>query len=363
VERARDHDRFVDPAPGTPIRSWTWFLLIYGAIIVVGVAFLYAWDTKLGFRSRAGRLLGMSRQQRESVVAGSNGSFMKRQWVGGWICASPWIIGFLIFGAGPMLFSFVISFCRYDIINDAEFVGLDNYRRMAFDDELIGKSLWNTIYMVIAVPLGMAVSLGIALLLNHGARFMAAWRTLFYLPSIVPVVATVLLWAWLFNPQAGLINEMLRLIGIEGPKWLQSEWWSKPSLILMGLWGAGGGMIIWLAGLKGISTSLYEAAGVDGAGVLRQFWHVTLPQLTPYIFFNLVMGLIGTFQIFGEAFILTQGGPVNSTLFYVYHLFNNAFRYGQMGYASAMAWLLFVIVLVLTIFQMRLSRRWVHYEE
>jgi multiple sugar transport system permease protein len=156
---------------------------------------------------------------------------------------------------------------------------------------------------------------------------------------------------------------MLAAVGIEGPRWLQAAAWSKPALILMGLWGAGGGMVIWLAGLKGIPQSLYEAAGVDGANAWQQFRHVTLPQLTPYIFFNLIMGLIGTFQVFGQAFIMTQGGPENSTLFYVYHLFNQAFRYGRMGYAAAMAWVLFVIVLVLTVVQLKLSRRWVHYGE
>ena len=209
----------------------------------------------------------------------------------------------------------------------------------------------------------MVASLGVALLLNQNIRGMAAWRTFFYLPAIVPMVAASILWIWIFNPQGGAINQMLASIGIEGPRWLQSADWSKPSLIVMGLWGAGGGMIIWLAGLKGIPQSLYEAASVDGANTWQQFRHITLPQLTPYIFFNLIMGLIGTFQIFGQAFIMTQGGPENSTLFYVYHLFNNAFRYGRMGYASAMAWVLFAIVLLLTVVQMKLSKRWVHYGE
>ena len=209
----------------------------------------------------------------------------------------------------------------------------------------------------------MAASLAVALLLNQNIRGMAAWRTFFYLPAIVPMVAASILWIWIFNPQGGAINLMLEKIGVEGPRWLQSADWSKPSLIVMGLWGAGGGMIIWLAGLKGIPQSLYEAASVDGANTWQQFRYVTLPQLTPYIFFNLIMGLIGTFQIFGQAFIMTQGGPENSTLFYVYHLFNNAFRYGRMGYASAMAWVLFAIVLVLTVIQMKLARRWVHYGE
>jgi multiple sugar transport system permease protein len=261
-----------------------------------------------------------------------------------------------------MLFSLIISFCSYDIINPAVFTGTHNYKAMVFDDELAAVSMGNTIFMVIAVPLHMAVSLAIAMLLNQGIRAMPVWRTVFYLPAIVPMVAASLLWVWVLNPQVGLVNRSLEFFGITGPLWLQSTSWSKPALILMGLWSAGGSMIIWLAGLRGIPQSLYEASAVDGAGMFRQFFHITLPQLTPYIFFNLVMGLIGTFQIFGQAFIMTQGGPVNSTLFYVYHLFNNAFRYGAMGYASAMAWVLLVILLVLTLIQMKLSRRWVHYE-
>ena len=216
--------------------------------------------------------------------------------------------------------------------------------------------------MVMGVPLGMLVGLGIALLLNLKIRGIAVWRTLFYLPSIVPVVAASILWIWIFNPESGLLNNMLAAVGITGPRWLQDPATSKWSLILMGLWGAGGGMIIWLAGLKGIGESYYEAASIDGANAWQRFRYITIPMLTPYIFFNLVMGLIGTFQIFTQAFIMTAGGPVNSTLFYVYHLFNNAFRYLHMGYAAAMAWFLFIIVLAITAFQMKYSNRWVHYE-
>jgi multiple sugar transport system permease protein len=216
--------------------------------------------------------------------------------------------------------------------------------------------------MVIGIPIGLAVGLGIALLLNMEIRGVAVWRTLFYLPSIVPAVAASILWIWMFNPSGGLLNSVLASAGIQGPNWLQDEHTSKLSLILMGLWGAGGGMIIWLAGLKGISKSYYESAELDGAGTWAKFRHITLPLLTPYIFFNLIMGLIGTFQIFTQAFIMTQGGPVNSTLFYAYHLFNNAFRYLHMGYAAALAWFLFLIVFFLTMLQMRLSKRWVHYE-
>jgi len=356
-------DRFVNPVPGRPIHSWNWFIAIYLGLLVLTAAFIYRWDTNLGFRSNVGRSIGMGPKARNAVIDGASRSYMRRYWWGGIVCVSPWLIGFIIFGGGPMLFSLILSFCRYDIVNPAEFVGLDNYRRLATGDELIGKSLYNTIFMVIAVPIGLVAGLGIALLLNTGVRFVSFWRTIFYLPAVIPGVVTAILWVWLLNPQIGLINQLLDFVGISGPMWLQSPQWAKPSLILMGLWTAGGGMVVWLAGLKGIPTSLYEAASVDGAGPLRQFFSITIPQLTPYIFFNLVMGLIGTFQIFDQAFIMTQGGPVDSTLFYVYHLFNNAFRYGQMGYASAMAWLLFAIVLAITIFQMRISKRWVHYEE
>jgi len=189
------------------------------------------------------------------------------------------------------------------------------------------------------------------------------WRTFYYLPSIVPAVASSILWIWIFNPSSGLLNNALASVGIHGPNWLQDEHTGKLSLILMGLWGAGGGMIIWLAGLKGISETYYEAASLDGASTWHQFRHITIPLLSPYIFFNLIMGLIGTFQIFTQAYIMTQGGPVNSTLFYAYHLFNNAFRYLHMGYAAAMAWVLFVIVFGLTVVQLNLQKRWVYYEE
>jgi len=217
--------------------------------------------------------------------------------------------------------------------------------------------------MVLGVPLGMAVSLGVAMLLNARVKGMAFYRTIYYLPAIVPAVASSILWIWVLNPQFGLVNVALqRLFGIAGPQWLQSELWSKPSILLMGLWGAGAGMIIWLAGLKGIPETLYEAAEIDGAGKCAAFRHVTLPMLSPYIFFNLIMGVIGTFQIFTQAYIMTSGGPVDSTLFYAYYLFNNAFRYFKMGYASALAWILFLIILALTLVQLRLGKRWVYYE-
>ncbi|MCK5861357.1 MAG: sugar ABC transporter permease, partial [Candidatus Hydrogenedentes bacterium] len=187
-------------------------------------------------------------------------------------------------------------------------------------------------------------------------------RTLFYLPAIMPVVAASILWIWMFNPTEGILNSLLANIGIEGPAWLQNQYWSKPSLIIMMVWGAGGGMIVWLAGLKSIPQHLYEAAELDGAGPLRKFFNITLPMISPYILFNLIMGLIATFQVFTQAYIMTQGGPVDSTLFYAYALFNNAFRFMRMGYASAMAWVLFFIILGLTLLQLYLSKRWVYYE-
>ena len=283
--------------------------------------------------------------------------------VAGFAFASPWLAGFVIFTAGPMVASIVLSFCRYDVLHPPEFVGTENYARMFRDDPLFWQSLGNTVYMVIGVPLGMAVGLSVAMLLNTAVQGLAVYRTIYYMPAIVPTVASSILWMWVLNPQHGLINAAIRgLSGSSGPNWLTDAAWSKPSIILMGLWGAGQGMIIWLAGLKGISQTLYEAAEMDGAGPLRRFWSVTLPMLTPYIFFSLIMGIIGTFQIFNQAYIMTQGGPVNSTLFYVYYLFNTGFRYFKMGYASALAWVLFLIILVLTLIQLKLAPRWVHYE-
>jgi multiple sugar transport system permease protein len=207
----------------------------------------------------------------------------------------------------------------------------------------------------------MAFSLGIALLLNAQAKGMSTYRTIFYLPAITPAVATAVLWYALLNPD-GLINVGLRFVGVDPPSWLGDKSWSKPAIVLMGLWGAGGGMIIWLAGLQSVPNQLYEAAAIDGAGPVRRFFSITLPMLTPYIFFSFITGVIGVFQIFAQALILTRGGPADSTLFYVYYLFNNAFRYFKMGFASAQAWILFVIILLLTLLQLRFSRRWVHYE-
>ena len=360
----RELDRVLAPPKGRPL-SWMGFFTAYFVILSGTALTVYRWDTNNRFRKWALTLLakiGLRDVKTGGHLDGMHSGYFKSQWKGGLICAAPWIIGFIVFTGGPLFFSIVISFCEYDILNAPRMTGLDNYRWMLTKDVLFWKSMWNTLYMLIGIPLGMGLSLGMALLLNLKIRGIAVWRTFFYLPSIMPAVASSILWIWIFNPNAGLLNSVLASFGIHGPNWLQDEHTSKISLIIMGLWGAGGGMILWLAGLKGISESYYEAAELDGAGVLQKFFHVTLPMLSPYIYFNLIMGLIGTFQIFTQAFIMTEGGPVNSTLFYAYHLFNNAFRYLHMGYACAMGWVLFVIVFALTIVQTQMSKRWVHYE-
>jgi len=295
-----------------------------------------------------------------------SGGGLRAETLWGFAFASPWLIGLIVLTAGPIVASIVYSFCRYDVLHAPQFTGFENYRRLLTDDPLFWRSLGNTAFMMLGVPLGLAAGLGIAMLLNCEVRGMRVYRTIYYLPAIVPVVASSLLWLWVLNPEIGMVNSLLRVLGVtDPPGWLNSPSWlfgSKTAIIVMGLWGAGSSMIMWLAGLKGIPRHLYEAAEIDGAGPWGRFRNVTLPMLSPYLFFNLIMGVIGTMQIFSQAYIMTRGGPDDSTLFYAYHLFNSAFRYFEMGYASAMAWILFLIVLALTLAQMWLGRRWVHYE-
>ena len=332
-----------------PKVNWLYPILTVAGLLAAGGAFVY-------FRFGRRNLL------RRAVHPES---------LAGYTCASPWLIGFCVLTAGPIVISILYSFCRYDVLHEAEFVGLDNYRRLLFDDPLFWKSLANTGFMMLGIPLGMAVGLGVAMLLNTKVRGMQIYRTIFYLPAIVPAVASSILWIWVLNPQSGLINSFLKMLGVTDlPGWLTiadftADGWrlgAKSAIIVMGLWGAGAGMIIWLAGLKGIPQHLYEAAEIDGAGPWKRFRHVTLPMLSPYIFFNLIMGIIGTLQIFAQAYIMTGGGPDDSTMYYAYYLFNNAFRYFKMGYASALAWILFLIILALTLIQLKLAPRWVHYE-
>lgn len=276
----------------------------------------------------------------------------------------PWVVGFLVFTLGPIVASLVLSFTEYDIIQAPRFTGLANFREL-FQDELFYTSLYNTLYIVVlAVPLGMIVSFAIALLLNQKVRGVAAYRTAYFMPSIVPAVASAALWIYLLQPQWGLINGLLEAIGLPGPGWLSSEIWSKPAIIMMLVWGSGGTMIIYLAGLQDIPEVFYEAAEIDGANRWNKFRFVTLPLMTPSIFFTLVIGIIGAFQIFAVIFVLTDGmgGPLNSTLVYMIYLFRNGFNFFRMGYASAMAWVLFLIILILTWVQFKTAARWVYYE-
>lgn len=292
-----------------------------------------------------------------------------RDWEG-YLFISPWLFGFIFLAAGPILFSLGMSFTRWSLLSAPQWVGFANYGKIFTDDPLVYRSLWNTAYYVFfSVPLGMALSLALALLLNQPLKGIGIFRTIFFLPSVTNLVAVSILWLWIFNPEFGLLNRALAVLGIAGPLWLQSETWSKPALILMSLWGVGGGMIINLAALQGIPRELYEAADLDGAPRWRRLWHITFPLISPAIFFNLVMNMIGSFQVFTQAFVMTasasegqEGGPNHSTLFFVLYLYKKAFQEFKMGYASALAWVLFVIILIFTLVQFGLSKRWVYYE-
>jgi multiple sugar transport system permease protein len=290
----------------------------------------------------------------------------RREAVEGVLFASPWLLGFFLFTVGPMIASFLMSFTRWNGITpfrEIEWVGAENYTRLASQDASFRKALANTLfYAAFSVPLGMAAALGMALLLNQRVRGQAFFRTVFYLPSVVSGVATAMLWAWLFNPSFGGVNWALRHLGLPEPGWLTDEHTAIWVFIFMSIWGVGNAMLIYLAGLQGIPEHLYEAAALDGAGPLVRFRHVTVPMLTPTLFFNLVMAIIGSFQVFTSAYVMTEGGPNEATLFYVLYLYQKAFEQFQMGYASAMAWILFAIVLALTLLVLRSSKAWVYYE-
>lgn len=280
----------------------------------------------------------------------------------GYAFASPWLIGFACITVYSIVAASWFSLTEYNVMRPPVWVGLENYQ-MLVNDQLFWKSLSNTaFYTFLGVPIWIAVGLLLAVLLNQNLKGMDMYRTIFYLPTIVPAVASSVIWMWILNPQYGLLNTLLRMIGINGPGWLASETWAKPGLILMGCWGAGGNMIVFLAQLQNLPTQLYEAADLDGANAWHKFRSITVPLMTPTIFFNLITGIIGSFQVFTQAYVMTNGGPANATLFYVLYLFNNAFKYFKMGYASAMAVILFVIVLIVTIFINTTSRYWVHYE-
>lgn len=292
------------------------------------------------------------------------GSMARKEEHAFYLCILPWIIGFLLFAAGPVAYSLYISLTSYhgsDI--SYRFVGLDNYNAM-LQDPTFWTSLSNTLFFVVLLlPSSLVLSLALAVLLNQRIPFQTMFRTLYYLPVITPLVAASVLWMWVLNPQYGLLNLGLGALHVPTPAWLADPSWAKPGLVIMALWGAlGSQMVIYLAALQGVPIDLHEAAQVDGANAWQRFWRITVPLISPAIFFNLVVGLINAFQIFTPAFIMTAGGPLQSTLFYVLYIFQQAFEYYHMGYASALSWLLLVIVLLLTLLEFRFLTRFVHYE-
>ncbi|MGO4348456.1 carbohydrate ABC transporter permease [Paenibacillus sp. MCAF9] len=286
-------------------------------------------------------------------------NMMRKDLVNGLLFISPWIVGFLFFTAYPLISSFYYSLTDYDIINPPVFVGLENYKTLFTGDDMFYTVLKNTLYMVfIGLTVITACTVFISILLNNKkVKGMAFFRVIFFLPTLVPFVILSILWVWVLQPDSGVVNTVLGWIGIDGPGWFASPSWSKPAFILMGLWGAGGSIIIYLAGLQGIPESLYEAASIDGANSMQKMFSITLPMLRPVILFNVITGIIGTFQSFAESFIITQGGPNGSTMFYSLYLYQNAFQYAKMGYASAMAWVLLVIALVFTLVLFKVSNR------
>ena len=298
--------------------------------------------------TRGGERRGMSPRVRRNLITGL-------------LFILPWVIGFLWFYAYPLGASIYYSLMRYDLINPVRFVGLENYRRM-FADELVWKSLYNTAYISwCIVPLSSVIGLALALLLNQRMRYRALFRTIFYLPTLVPVVALSIMWTFVLDPNFGLLNSVLASLGLPGVGWLTNPQTAKPTLVMMGLWGVGGPTVLYLAALQDVPRSLYEAATIDGANRWQSIWHITIPMVTPTILFVVITGLIGSFQYFTQAYLMTSGGPAYATLTYTLYLFWNAFRWFKMGYASAMAWILFFIVAALTLLLFRSSARWVYY--
>jgi multiple sugar transport system permease protein len=302
--------------------------------------------------------------QRTSRAGWLGGSLRRREAIEGYLYLLPWAIGFLGLVAGPTLVSLGLSFTKYDVVSPPTLVGLDNYVRAVTADTLFWPSLGRTIaYAVAFVPLALLASLVLALFLNQDLRGRAALRAVVFVPHLVPIVAGTLIWAWILHPR-GLVNYGLSLLRIPSPGWLGTVEWAIPALVIMAIWRAAGGntMIIFLAGLQGVPRELYEAAEIDGAGRWGRFRHVTLPMISPTLFFNLILGLIAALKVFAPAFVATGGGPAYATHFYALHLYQNAFSFLQMGYASALAWIFLVIVVALTWLQFRLGARWVHYE-
>jgi multiple sugar transport system permease protein len=290
-----------------------------------------------------------------------------REEIAGWLWTSPWLLGFFLFVFGPMVASLYLSFTKYAIGGTPQVIGLDNFvRALSGKDDLFWPSMGRTVeYAFVMVPIGIGLSLLAAMLLNQGLKGTSVFRTLFFLPSLTPIVAAAVIWRWLYQPDFGAINWLLWQLGVdEGPRWLTSPSLALPSLMLIGLWASvgGGAMVIFLAGLQGVPRELHDAAAIDGANAWQRFRNVTLPLMTPTIFFNLVIGIIAALKVFALAVLATQGGPNYATWFFNLHLYNNAFQFFEMGYASALAWIFFLLVVTLTFLNVRWSRSWVYYE-
>jgi multiple sugar transport system permease protein len=299
-----------------------------------------------------------------SIFRGRLSPARRREVIEGYVYLLPWIVGYVAFSGGPILASAFFSLTKYNVLLPPTFIGVQNYVYAITKDDLFLPAILKTFYYaILVVPPAIVLSLAIAILLNQKLFGTAFWRTMFFLPTLTPVVAAALLWRWMLNPDVGLVNFLLAQVGIQGPGWLTSVEWSVPSLALIGLWTSVGGsqMIIFLAGLQNLPQELIEAAQIDGAGAWTRFWHVTLPMVSPTIFFNLVLGIIFALRTFDVAFVATNGGPARATWFISIHIYQNAFVSFDMGYASALSWMFFVIVLFATFVQFRLSGRWVFY--
>ncbi len=309
----------------------------------------------------------LNRAGRVRARAGSWGHLSKlhrREAIEGVLMALPWMIGFVLFTAGPMLAAIYLGLTRWDIITPPHFVGLRNYVELFTQDRLFLKSMGvTTSYTIMSVPIHVVFGFLLASLLNAKVPGTNLFRAIYYLPSVLPLVASAVLWSWLLNPEFGLVNFALSLIGIKGPGWLTSEGWALPAIVLMNIQFIGITMVIMLAGLQRVPQELYEAAALDGAGRWQRMHYVTLPMMSSVIFFAIVININNSFQTFTQAYVMTNGGPSNATLFYMLYLYNNAFRFFKMGYASAMALVLFVAMVIITLLQFRLSRRWVYTEE
>ncbi|MBI4553168.1 MAG: sugar ABC transporter permease [Candidatus Latescibacteria bacterium] len=279
----------------------------------------------------------------------------------GLLFVSPWLIGLVAWELYPILASLYYSLCEYSVLTPAAWIGLDNYRDL-FTDEVFWKALSNTgFYAAFALPLDLICGIALALLLNTKVRGMVFYRAIFFVPSLVPMIALAILWLWMFNAQYGVVNYALGAIGLPGPRWLVDPAWAKPALVLMSLWGIGRAVVVYLAGLQDVPVHLYESADLDGASWHHKIRHITLPMISPVIYFNLILGIIGVMQVFAVPYVMTGGGPARATLFYTMYLYDNAFTYLRMGYACAMAWMLFLLILGLTLIATKVSERHVYY--